>query len=319
MRILTVESIPGFSDWRWQARHAIQAGLPPEAIFWRTGDQPLSLLNLLPSPVYNPSAYGEMGVQRPLTGLPEKEVSQAKVPKHFLELAEIAACHSDPQRFNLLYRVLWRLLYENRDLLSWQTDNDVLALNAMVKAVNRDAYKIKAFLRFRTHAYPETLPDTASEGAFPQDERTMPDSGALPPSEYFIAWYEPEHFTLELVLPFFQTRFTNMRWSIFTPYRAAHWDGETIMLTDESDRALVPQTDALEPAWLRYYANIFNPARLKTKAMLSQMPRKYWKNMPETALIDTMLREAPQRLRRMLENQQSEGRNHPQNKGICAV
>jgi uracil-DNA glycosylase len=319
MRILTIESIPGFSDWRWQARHAIQAGLTPGQVMWRTGDQPPSLLSLVPP--FVPSAgsraseYGKLGMQQLVTAQAERTSLQAKVPKQFLELAKLAACHHDPQRFNLLYRVLWRLLHENRDLLAWQTDNDVLALNAMVKAVNRDAYKIKAFLRFRTHAYPAMLAEMGDEQMLRLGESSSDGVALQPESEHFIAWYEPEHFTLELVLSFFQTRFANMRCSILTPYRAAHWDGETVTLTDESDRALVPQTDALEPAWLRYYANIFNPARLKTKAMLSHMPRKYWKNMPETALIDTMLREAPHRLRRMLESQQAVGINRTQSNG----
>ncbi|MDO9077510.1 MAG: UdgX family uracil-DNA binding protein, partial [Brevundimonas sp.] len=46
-----------------------------------------------------------------------------------------------------------------------------------------------------------------------------------------------------------------------------------------------PSEDRLEETWLTYYANIFNPARLKTKAMQAEMPKKYWKNLPEAAVI----------------------------------
>ena len=46
-----------------------------------------------------------------------------------------------------------------------------------------------------------------------------------------------------------------------------------------------PSGDPAEELWRKYYASIFNPARLKVGAMLKEMPRKYWKNMPETALI----------------------------------
>jgi hypothetical protein len=34
--------------------------------------------------------------------------------------------------------------------------------------------------------------------------------------------------------------------------------------------------------------------------MLSSMPKKYWKNMPETALIDDMIRNSDARARKMI-------------------
>jgi uracil-DNA glycosylase family protein len=50
-------------------------------------------------------------------------------------------------------------------------------------------------------------------------------------------------------------------------------------------RADAPEGDPTEAVWKTYYASIFNPARLKTRAMLKEMPKKYWKDMPETALV----------------------------------
>jgi uracil-DNA glycosylase len=41
--------------------------------------------------------------------------------------------------------------------------------------------------------------------------------------------------------------------------------------------------------WRTYYASTFNPARLKVSAMLKEMPRRYWKNMPEAALIGELI------------------------------
>ena len=127
--------------------------------------------------------------------------------------------------------------------------------------------------------------------------------------EWFISWYEPEHYTLELALPFFQERFRNMRWSILTPCLAAHWDMECLTLTDAPDAALYPAGDAIETYWLDYYESIFNPARVKQKAMLAQMPRKYWKNLPEATRIDAMIRSAPQRVQAMLAECRTEYRN----------
>jgi DNA polymerase len=53
-----------------------------------------------------------------------------------------------------------------------------------------------------------------------------------------------------------------------------------------------PTGDRLEQTWLTYYASIFNPARLKTKAMQNEMPKKYWRNLPEAALIKPLIAEA---------------------------
>ena len=53
-----------------------------------------------------------------------------------------------------------------------------------------------------------------------------------------------------------------------------------------------PSEDRLEETWLTYYASIFNPARLKTKAMQSEMPKKYWKNLPEAVLIPQLIEQA---------------------------
>ena len=66
------------------------------------------------------------------------------------------------------------------------------------------------------------------------------------------------------------------------------------------DPSVCPDEDRIEKYWLTYYTNIFNPARIKKSAMLSSMPKKYWKNMPETALIDDMIRNSDARARKMI-------------------
>ena len=258
MKKIIIKTCPGFDEWREQARLCLQEAIKPDQILWQNHDAQDQDL---------------------FAGRTPQNVKQAKgfsVSKDFVEMARIAACHASPDRFALLYRVLWRLCHENRSLLHYKTDSDILKLTAYARAVHRDAYKIKAFLRFR-------------------EARTTQ-------SEYFIAWYEPEHYSLELSLPFFQTRFKNMAWSILTPYLAAHWDREVLMLQANPDPASAPKDDDIERYWLTYYATTFNPARPKKAAMLTQMPKKYWKNMPETVLIQDLLRQSEARARRMIED-----------------
>ena len=56
----------------------------------------------------------------------------------------------------------------------------------------------------------------------------------------------------------------------------------------------------MEALWRKYYASTFNPARLKIGAMLKEMPRRYWKNMPETALIPELIAGAQAREAQMV-------------------
>ncbi|MDY6978083.1 MAG: TIGR03915 family putative DNA repair protein [Pseudomonadota bacterium] len=258
MKTITITSIPGFDEWREASRECIAKRISPEHIIWQSAH---SVQNDLFG-----SGDDQCKNKRPQSNL--------NIPKSTLILLKYALCHNDDNRFALCYRVLWRVVYENKQLIQMKTDDDVMQLFAMTKAVKRDAYKMSAFLRFR---------EINVEG-----------------QEHFVAWYEPEHFSLEIKLNFFQTRFKNMRWSILTPYRAAHWDTETLVLEDNPDSSVVPDDDRIEKYWLTYYANIFNPARIKTSAMLNQMPKKYWKNMPETSLIGDMIKQSDARARKMI-------------------
>ncbi|SJZ96135.1 UdgX family uracil-DNA binding protein [Consotaella salsifontis] len=180
------------------------------------------------------------------------------VPRAFIDLAEVLVSHRDPARFSLAYRLLFRLQAEPK-LLAVASDRDVALAEAMAKAVSRDSHKMKAFVRFR-------------EVETEEGRRS-------------IAWFEPEHHIVERVAPFFVRRFTGMSWSLLTPLLSAHWNGERLEYGPGATAEMRPRGDDMEALWLTYYASIFNPSRLKMKAMRAQMPKKYWKNMPEAALI----------------------------------
>ena len=100
--------------------------------------------------------------------LRKKALRNHTIPKSILTLIKFTMCHTDDSRFSLCYRVLWRVVYENKKLIQLKTEEDVVQLYAMAKAVKRDAYKMSAFLRFR---------EVKMAG-----------------QEHFVAWYEPEHF-----------------------------------------------------------------------------------------------------------------------------
>ncbi len=208
----------------------------------------------------------------------------ARVPQAFLQLAGLVVAHADPRRHALLYRLLWRLAHGERALLSMATDDDVAWAVDAAKAVRREKHKMKAFVRFREVAGPD---------------------GAV-----YVAWFEPVHDVLAQVAPFFMRRFAGMRWSILTPARSAHWDGENLVIGEGADRSEAPDGDALEDLWRVYYANIFNPARLKVDAMVKEMPVRYWKNLPEASLIPGLIREAGGRMRAMVDSAPTTPRKH---------
>jgi uracil-DNA glycosylase len=196
---------------------------------------------------------------------PSSSTETFNVSARFVELAKIAILHRDSERFAVLYRLLWRLRGQH-DLLDVATDPDVSRVGAMAKAVRRDEHKMHAFVRFREIGR----------------ERDA----------HFVAWFEPEHHIVELAAPFFARRFADMPWSILTPELCAHWDGLAISFLPGVSKAMAPASDRLEETWRRYYATIFNPARLKVKAMRNEMPKKYWRNLPEASMIKPLIAEA---------------------------
>lgn len=206
---------------------------------------------------------------------PDPALPAPTVPPIFLSLADAVICHHDPARFALLYRLLWRVQQE-KSLLSVPSDPDVARAEILEKAIRRDAHKMKAFVRFK--------------------EMGPPRNGR----RRFASWFEPDHFIVARTASFFQRRFTDMDWIIATPRGSAAWDATSLTLSDEPSEKpdLIDDTDDL---WRTYFAHIFNPARLKVRAMQSEMPKKYWKNLPEADLIPDLIAGAEERMREMIE------------------
>ena len=228
-----------FDGWRDAARTLVGAGVPPDTVVWQVGEHSADLF----------------GAEHPLPSAP---LAELRVPRAFVELAQMAILHRDPERFALLYRLLFRLA-ENPRLIEDHADPLVRRIESLAKTVRREIHKMRAFVRFRE------LDGT------------------------FVAWFEPEHHVVRANAGFFIRRFAAMRWSILTPDLSLHWDGETLREGPGADRNQAPDGDVLEEVWKAYYASIFNPARLKVSAMLKEMPRRYWKNMPEAQLIAPLI------------------------------
>jgi DNA polymerase len=62
----------------------------------------------------------------------------------------------------------------------------------------------------------------------------------------------------------------------------------------------VPERDDQESLWQTYYASTFNPARVNPRLMRGHMPVKYWRNLPESAVIDDLIASAQPRTDAMI-------------------
>ena len=246
-----------FDGWRDAARRLRLAGVPPPQVVWRVGEE-----------------AGLFDGAEPPPAPPDAGFS---APRAFVDLAKDVILHRDPARFDLLYRLLWRLKDEPQ-LMEVATDADVSAAHLMTKQVRDAEHKMHAFLRFRRVDDPKD----------PQDIET------------YVAWFEPAHRIVERGVDFFVHRMANLRFSILTPEVCAHWSGE-LSFSPGVDGSQAPSEDALEEDWRVYFASVFNPARVNAELMTQHMPRRYWKNMPEASLIPELVSKAKGRTDAMVQ------------------
>ena len=287
---MTLDGPTDLDGFRRAARALLAQQMLPGQVSWHSTSDPTQDLFAADAAHHALGAYGANAALH--------EAPAVTVPPEFLTLCESVILHSDPGRFGLLYSILWRLVHEP-GLRHDPLDADVMKAHHLAQAVRRDMHKMKAFVRFRSV----------------QDEtfRSRPEDGPL-----HVAWFEPEHHIVEAVAPFFARRFTQMRWVILTPECSVEWRGASLHANDfpsaqpagqsgvlvfgpGARKEDAPPPDAGEQLWLTYYQHIFNPARLKVKMMQKEMPRKYWKNLPEADMIQTLVSGASESSLRMIE------------------
>lgn len=244
MAVATLAGETDFEGWRKAARAFREAGVSPAEARFVVG------------------GAGQGGLFDEPVAAPAGEARPFAVPRAFVETAQAVILHRSDDRFDLLYRLLWRLRDEP-DLMRVVSDREVADAFERAKNVSRASHKMKAFVRFRQ------VEDAAGEA--------------------WVAWFEPAHRVVEITAPFFARRFASMRWSILTPDGTASWDGAALDFGPPATRDMAPAEDEMEEFWRTYYASTFNPARLKTQAMRSEMPKRYWKNLPEAALIPELV------------------------------
>ena len=239
-RTITLASAVDFAGFRRACRTLWAEQVAPDQVSWHCADD-------AEGDLFEDSVGDSVAERAAATGA-ASPVPPVNAPAAFLPLSESVVLHSDPGRFGLLYRLLWRL--QNEPALRHDPlDADWLRADEMAQAVRGDMHKMKALVRFRTIA----------------DE-----AGGAP---LHLAWFEPEHHIVAAMAPFFVRRFTAMRWAILTPERSVSWDGERLAVGPGARRDQAPDADAGEALWLACYRSVFDPARLKrSMTMITRGP-----------------------------------------------
>ena len=257
--MLRITQITTFAEWQSTARDLLRGGVSPDAVIWSSAEDPQDLL-------FDFELRADNSNQ-----------AEVRIPSAFFGLAQSVSRHRDLRRWHLLYRLVWRLTHGERHLLEIATDDLVAALNTMRRAVEKDIYRMRQFVRFRRT----------------EDER----------GEQFVAWYEPEHHTLDANGKFFLDRFGAMRWAILTPIASLIWNLRELQIGPGVTRSHAPQEDEMEELWRLYYRTIYNPARPKLAAMRAQLPVSRWNNLPEAATIPDLVRLSRGRVQEMADAQ----------------
>ena len=259
MRSVVLAHQVDFTGWRDAARQLALEEVAPEQVHFSVG---------APDDLF--AAAGGDPAQRSASPPGAFTVSRA-----LMQLAQTVIQANEPERFDLMYGLVWRAHQGERKIAELVTDPAVQRAVRLAQSVRRDTHKMRAFVRFRE---------------VPEPDATR-----------YVAWFEPDHFIVEANAEFFVRRFATMIFSILTPYRSVHWTGTALEFGPGAEPSQVPDDDALERYWRAYFSAIFNPARLKVSAMTSEMPKKYWRNLPEAAAIPELIRNARERTETMLE------------------
>jgi DNA polymerase len=248
-------TVSNFSEWREAARELLACGVAPEGVTWsEPGVDLFSSAPAAPGPTHNAPVP-----------LPEPKPAP-HLPRSLMDMLATAACYRAPERWAFLYRVVWRW-QQGEHAVQSAADEDGARLHAMVKAVHREEHDMHAYIRFR--------------------ERP---AEAGPPR--FVAWFEPRHDVLPQVAQHFVSRMGRISWMIATPDASVLWDGATLHNCGPLMDSAADLIDSGEALWLTYYRSIFNPARVNAPLLYSHIPARFWKGLPEGALVPQLVSQA---------------------------
>ncbi len=206
---ITLDGQTDWHGWRTATRALVLSKVPPEDVHWAVRSDAHDGGNELPA--------GANGFH---------------VPRTLVTLASLALQARDPQRFALLYRLVWRA-NEGEKVLQLTDDTDLHRLHRLAYAVRAEAHRMRTMLRF-----------------LDVEENS---------NHRFVGWYAPAHYVLEANAQLIARRFPNLLFSIVTPDGGAHWNGAELRFGEGAD-AFVDDA-ALARWWQAHHARLWREAR----------------------------------------------------------
>jgi DNA polymerase len=159
-----------WAGWRAAARRLALAGTEPATVDWSVGGAGDAL----------PDADGGFSL-----------------PRSLVALAALAIQARQPDRFGLLYALVWRA-HAGERVMADPADPDLALARRLALAVRAEAHRMRTNLRF------------------------MPAAGR------YLGWYAPAHYVLPANAQLIARRFPGIPFSVVTPDGAAHWDGTAL-------------------------------------------------------------------------------------------
>ena len=204
MRQVALRGETDFAGWRHAARQLALEGVPPEQIRW--------------------SVHGNR----------EPDPAEAKgsfsVPRALVTLAGLVVQAREPERFDLLYRLIWRAQAGALDLED-RSDSELRQARGLAFAVRAEAHRMRGQLRY-LHA-----------------------------GDRFVGWYRPAHYVLEANGQLLSQQFPDRAVSVLTPDASAHWDADGLRFGPGAAATAVPDDAGLEAYWRAYGRDLLGTAQ----------------------------------------------------------
>jgi DNA polymerase len=202
MQSVVLKSETDWDGWRRAARALVLAGVEPSALTWSIGGAAEAL----------PEISGTFHVNRAL-----------------VSLASVAIQAREPERFGLLYSLVWRA-HAGEKPQQDPDDPDLASVRRMALAVRAEAHRMRTMMRF-----------------LPVDD-----------GRRFLGWFKPAHFVLAANALLMAHRFPALTWSTITPDGAAHWDGSALLFG--SGLRQVADDESLQAWWEQHRERLLEEA-----------------------------------------------------------
>ncbi|HVS16325.1 MAG TPA: DUF4130 domain-containing protein [Thermoanaerobaculia bacterium] len=224
----TVSFDPRWQVWRDRAREALLAQTPPSEILWAPDDDSQPLLPL------GEDAPGAGPARAAARGASQRDLH---VPADFVRLARLVAHHRSAGRWDLLYRLLWRLQHGEPGLLEDMLDPDVFRFRRMAAGVRDDLKETRAQLHFWSPAAARSM---RRAGAQPPRDGRLPD---------MVTWCEPRHRVLPLLAEIFAERYPDRSFALLSPEGCAFWDTRSLEHGPGMDRRAAQSPAEIARRW----------------------------------------------------------------------